>query len=511
MAGNGEIGEIKKSLDFAHKEIEKLKRHLDDCLGQNSEFERRLLALEKENEETKSYAEDLEDYILTLDSATRKRNLIISGLSEEKGETPETLPLTVYKFVQPYVATLDLSDIDCAYRLGKKDGKSRPVLCKFVREKMRNTVAAIRTNLNDEENKAKIYLNDDLPQLLNERRAKFRKIVKLAKSKKIPASTRSDKLTVNNITYTHKNLDCLPEGLRLEDTMTVRVKGGIAFCSEDSWLSNFFPSEIDISGVKFQSAEHAYQYVRSMKLGDPQLATMIHRAKNAKEAKILSSNLTSNEEWDRDKVDVMRKINEEKFLQNPELCQKLVATGQSMLIEATTDGYWGAKAVINSKAIRTGNWMGANFMGKILMETRTIMRRELGLPEPMVESNAPDGSDGGSNSAPDSAHSNPHQLTTDQDPPVNKQKAAETQKGQSALDLTSINNRKNKNHQSPIKSPSASSSAPQNKKKKARIYSPKSSLPPRRSSIGDLFGSPNKFAILECSDEDSMIITSSSV
>lgn len=84
MAEKDEISKIRTSLEFAHKEIENLKRNLDDCLGQNSEFERRLSALEKENEETKSYAEDLEDYILTLDSATRKRNLIISGLAEEK-------------------------------------------------------------------------------------------------------------------------------------------------------------------------------------------------------------------------------------------------------------------------------------------------------------------------------------------------------------------------------------------------------------------------------------------
>lgn len=159
-------------------------------------------ALERENAETKAYAEDLEDYILTLDSATRKRNLIISGLGEDKGESPDTLPLVVYKFVQPYV---ELSDIDCAYRLGKKDGKSRPVLCKFVKEKVRNTVASIRTNLNEEDNQAKIYLNDDLPQLLNERRAKFPKIVKLAKAKKIPASMSNNKVTVNSVSYSHKN------------------------------------------------------------------------------------------------------------------------------------------------------------------------------------------------------------------------------------------------------------------------------------------------------------------
>lgn len=511
MAANQEIIEIKKSLNYAHKEIEGLKRNLDDCLGQNSEFERRLAALEKENAETKSYAEDLEDYILTLDSATRKRNLIISGLSEEKGETPDTLPLTVYKFIQPYINVIELSDIDCAYRLGKKDGKPRPILCKFVKESMRNSIAAIRNNLNEEDSQQKIYLNDDLPQLLNERRAKFRTVVRLAKAKKIPASIGNNKVTVNNITYSHKNLDCLPDGLRLEDAMTTKVKGGYAFSSEDSWLSNFFPCVIDINGIKFSSAEQTYQYARAMRLGDPQMANMILWAKNAKEAKKLSYNVKSNNAWDNDKIDVMRKINAEKFMQNPQLCEKLVQTGQSTLIEATVDGFWGAKAVINSAAIRNGTWMGANFMGKILMETRTDMRRELGIPEPIADNTNAPGMSSGPDPPPSHPPSNSNQLTTAAGPSVNKNFAPGSQISAIPDATTAVNNKKNKNHQSPIKSPSAS--APSNKKKKARIYSPKSSLPPKQSTLGELFSTPTIFSSLEedCGEEESMICPSSDV
>lgn len=509
MAANQEIIEIKKSLNFAHKEIESLKRNLDDCLGQNSDFERRLAALEKENAETKSYAEDLEDYILTLDSATRKRNLIISGLSEAKGETPDTLPLTVYKFIQPYVNILELSDIDCAYRLGRKDGKSRPILCKFIKESMRNSVAAIRNNLNEEDSQQKIYLNDDLPQLLNERRAKFRTVMRLAKSKNIPASIGNNKVTVNSITYSHKNLDCLPEGLRLEDAMTTKVQGGYAFSSEDSWLSNFYPCVIDISGIKFPSAEHTYQYTRAIRLGDPQMANMILRAKNAKEAKKLSYNVKSNDVWDKDKIDVMRKINNEKFMQNPELCEKLVRTGQSTLIEATVDGFWGAKAVINSTAIKNGTWTGANFMGKILMETRTEMRRELGIPEPANNTNAP-GISNGPEPPPPHPPSNSNQLTTTDGSSVNKNCTIGQGDSTAQESATALNNRKNKSHQSPIKSPSAS--APLNKKKKARIFSPKSSLPPRQASLGELFSTPTIYSALEdeC-NEESMICHSSDV
>lgn len=96
--------------------------------------------------------------------------------------------------------------------------------------------------------------------------------------------------------------------------------------------------------------------------------------------------------WDSQKIDIMRTIVEEKFMQNPYLCDKLVATGQDLLIEATLDIFWAAKATLNSKSLKNRTWQGANFMGKILMEVRTELRRELGLstePTPMEESNAP--------------------------------------------------------------------------------------------------------------------------
>lgn len=71
----------------------------------------------------------------------------------------------------------------------------------------------------------------------------------------------------------------------------------------------------------------------------------------------------------------MRQIATEKFTQNFELGGKLVSTGQSLLIEATIDGFWGAKAFISSKSIKDGSWIGANFLGKILTETRDELHR----------------------------------------------------------------------------------------------------------------------------------------
>lgn len=130
-----EIGEIADSLELAHCEIEKLKKYLDKKFTLEIELEARIDKLERENHEIRDYAADIEEYVLQLDSSTRKRNIVISGLGENKGETSDSLVMRVFKFLQPYLETLGIGDLDCAYRLGKKMGKTRPILCKFKKEK----------------------------------------------------------------------------------------------------------------------------------------------------------------------------------------------------------------------------------------------------------------------------------------------------------------------------------------------------------------------------------------
>lgn len=501
--------EVVESLEAAHNEISKLREYLENKFDLESNLERRISALEAENKEIRNYASDLEEYVLNLDSATRKRNLVISGLGETKGETPSTLLIRVFKFLMTYVESLELADFDCVYRLGKQGGRNRPILCKFVKEKVRNTVASIKMNLNDEDSEKKIYLNDDLPQLINDRRADFRTIVKLAKSKNVPVSMTNSKVTVNNVTYSHKNLDCLPAGLKLEDAKMINVKGGIAFFTSHAWLSNFYPAPIELQGQSFLTSEQAYQYTKAIRLNDPYTATLILRAKSPKEAKMLGAGVEVKGKWDDDKIDVMRLVVTEKFKQHKHLRDKLLATGQCNLIEASLDSFWGAKSTLTSKSIKDGTWTGANTLGKIIAEVRQEIKREVDafnmcLPNaparPVPQNNPHPLASAVATQQSTAPHSTAGPINNNTESPRPTYPLSGLGRGRgrrrsqpngeqtvgSKQDQTSRKNKTRPSSSSSVEGTYASVAASH---KKQRTHSPLSALPPPRLSLSDIFTS----------------------
>ena len=110
--------------------------------------------------------------------------------------------------------------------------------------------------------------------------------------------------------------------------------------------------------ISYRSAEHAYQ---TSKTNRPAERKKIRRAATPGAAKKLGRQATLREGWDITKVGVMQAIVKAKFVQNPELRRKLLATGDEQLVEGNWwgDTFWG---VCNGE--------GKNHLGRILMEVR---------------------------------------------------------------------------------------------------------------------------------------------
>lgn len=179
------------------------------------------------------------------------------------------------------------------------------------------------------------------------------------------------------------------------------------------------------------------------------------------------------------------------------------------MIEATTDGFWGVRATLNSKSLKSGKWSGANFLGKVLDEVRVNMRREIGLPV-NDQANAPQGMSSAEKQTPTpstlpgnpppemQANKQQQQQNTTECAAVASNQPAHEPKSQSHSQGQSQNSKKNKIHQSPIPTPSSDSNSPTTgQSKKAQILSPKSQLPPPSFIAGDLFSRPTESLDME--------------
>lgn len=130
------------------------------------------------------------------------------------------------------------------------------------------------------------------------------------------------------------------------------------FQGEYRWLSNFWPCPIIYDGMVFNSVEAAYQAAKA----ESDEVRREFECLSAKEAKKKGQTIEIRPNWNEVKDKTMYEICRNKFDQNPELKEKLLATGETKLIEGNDwgDTYWG---VCNGE--------GKNMLGKTLMRLRS--------------------------------------------------------------------------------------------------------------------------------------------
>jgi len=141
-----------------------------------------------------------------------------------------------------------------------------------------------------------------------------------------------------------------------------------SFKDENRWLSNFWPSEVELEGETYPTVEHAYQAAKSDKAV---IRKLIREVLTPGEAKRVGKKVSIRPDWEQVKLNTMRNLLEQKF-QIPELKEKLLDTGTQTLIEGNTwhDNFWGS-----CSCPKCGN-TGHNNLGNLLMELRQHARVE---------------------------------------------------------------------------------------------------------------------------------------
>ena len=132
-------------------------------------------------------------------------------------------------------------------------------------------------------------------------------------------------------------------------------------------FSNFAAFGFRIDGHWYHTSEH---YFQAMKFLDEAYQEKIRDTKSPMIAARLgrSRKVKIREDWEEVKVDVMRSAVRAKFAEHEDLQTLLLRTGEQPLIEAAgQDYFWGVG--------KDGS--GQNWLGKILMEVRSELRKKV--------------------------------------------------------------------------------------------------------------------------------------
>lgn len=143
-------------------------------------------------------------------------------------------------------------------------------------------------------------------------------------------------------------------------------------------LSQWFPSEFTVGGLRFPTAEHFMMHGKARLFGDEQVATTILSADTPATAKALGREVRGFDQarWEAHRRELVTSGNFAKFSQSAELRCFLFGTGDRILVEASpVDRIWGIGMAANDpRCDNPLEWPGLNLLGFALMDVRQRLR-----------------------------------------------------------------------------------------------------------------------------------------
>ena len=148
----------------------------------------------------------------------------------------------------------------------------------------------------------------------------------------------------------------------------------------NGYLSNWYPSQFDDGFITYQNMEQYMMYQKALTFGDMDIATKIIKNSNPEICKKLGRQVQNFDPmiWSHKCMYIVTKGCLLKFSQNPNLKQFLLATNNSILVEASPyDRIWGiGYSASNAVKVDKIKW-GQNLLGKCLMKVRETLKSRL--------------------------------------------------------------------------------------------------------------------------------------
>ena len=183
---------------------------------------------------------------------------------------------------------------------------------------------------------------------------------------------------VRGQSFTTRDLDKLPEDINLQKLFTPMNGDITAFFTQHSALSNHYPCDFTVNGNRYTSMEQ-YLFIRLAEIfDDRQLVQKLSIENSPTEIKKMGRKIVNFDKsiWRREIESILHQGLTEKFKQNPRLAEVLLATGDTIIVEANRhDKVYGVGLGLNDPSIgRRDRWNGENLMGKRLMVVRNSLK-----------------------------------------------------------------------------------------------------------------------------------------
>lgn len=146
------------------------------------------------------------------------------------------------------------------------------------------------------------------------------------------------------------------------------------------YMSQWYKSPMIIDGVEYTCCEQYMMAEKARLFNDLSILDEILQCTEPKRMKELGRAVKGFDtcKWEEHKYNIVFKGNLNKFTQNKKLAEKLLETGDTLLVEASPyDRVWGiGMGVSNASFRQPSKWRGSNLLGFAIMEVRDTIKEQ---------------------------------------------------------------------------------------------------------------------------------------